>query len=317
MHQSIADINLLGLEFLGMSMSDIAMYSLIVIMATMGLTLTPADFEKVYQAPKAVALGLTGQLIVLPAFAFLIVIILSPPPAVAIGLIILACCPGGATSNFFSFLARGDVALSIALTAISGFIVVFSIPIFVNVAISMFGENDPSVRLPVVQSTVQIFMLVVAPVLAGMSVRRYFPKLALSIERYATKVSFAAVLFTMAVMLYAIWPILPSMLGEAGAPVLLLNATMMALGFGAARLLQTGERQSRSICIEIGVQNYVLSLVIAIALLKNPEFAVAPAVYLFTMYLSVFSFIAYCRFVRDKTPIGTGQNGQATKIEQI
>ncbi|MEM6625520.1 MAG: bile acid:sodium symporter family protein [Pseudomonadota bacterium] len=315
MPQSIADINLLGLQFLGMNVADIGTYALVFIMATMGLTLTPADFKKVYEAPKAVAIGLVGQLILLPAFAFLIVISLSPPPAVAIGLIILACCPGGATSNFFSFLARGDVALSIALTAVSGFVVVFSIPILINAAISMFAESGETVRLPIVQSMAQIFMLVVAPVLTGMSVRRYFPKLALSIERYATKLSFAAVLFTMVVMLHAIWPILPSMLIDAGAPVLMLNTSMMALGFGAALLLQTGERQSRSICVEIGVQNYILSTVIAIALLKRPEFAVAPVVYLFTMYLTVFSFIAYCRFVRDRAPMGSAQNSQTAEVE--
>jgi len=300
MAQSISDINLLGLEFLGLNISDIGTYALIVIMATMGLTLTVADFRKVYEAPKAVFIGLVGQLVFLPVLAFLLVMMLSPPASVAIGLIILACCPGGATSNFFSYLARGDVALSIALTAISGLVVVFTIPLLVNLALVTFLDAGQTIRLPIIKSMAQIFMLVVAPVAVGMAIKNRFPKLSVAIEPYATKISFAVVLGTMAIILSAVWSLIPSMIMTAGLPVILLNVLMMTAGFAAALTFKTGERQSRSISVEIGVQNYVLSIVIALALLKQPEFAIAPIIYLFTMYITVFSFIAYCRFVRDK-----------------
>jgi len=300
MIQSLADVNLLSLRFLGLNVSDIGVGALILIMVTMGLTLAPKDFRKIYDDPKGVVIGLAGQLVMLPLLAFLIVWALSPPPAVAIGLIILACCPGGATSNFFSFLARGDVALSVVLTAASGLAVVFTLPILVNLGIAMFSEPEQTVRLPIIKSMTQIFLLVVAPVGVGMAIKRGFPQHAVKIEPYATKISFAAVLGTMAIILASVWPLIPSMVLTAGLPVLILNVSMMAIGFGAALMLKTGERQSRAISVEIGVQNYILSVVIAVALLKRPEFAVAPIIYLFTMYITVFSFIAYCRLVRDK-----------------
>ena len=302
MVESLVDLNLLDLRFLGLNVAEIGKGALVIIMVTMGLTLTLKDFLKIYDDPRGVVVGLTGQLVVLPVFAFLTVWFLSVPPVVAISLIILACCPGGATSNFFSFLARGDVALSIVLTTISGLIVVFTIPILVNLALEIFNTTGKTIRLPVIKSMLRIFMLVIAPVAIGMAFRSRFPKWAVIIEPYATKISFAAVLSTMAVLLAAVWPLIPRILVDAGLSVVLLNVSMMAVGFVAALALKAGERQSRTICIEIGVQNYLLSVIIAVDLLRQPEFAIAPVIYLFTMYVTVFSFIGYCRFLRDRNP---------------
>ena len=301
MDSSLNDINLLGLEFLGLNISDIGTAALIIIMLTMGLGLSIRDFKQIYRQPKGVAIGLAGQLLILPATAFAIALIFSPPAPVAVGLIILACCPSGATSNFFSFLAKGDVALSIVLTTLSGFIVVFTIPLLVNLGLELFMGEGQQIRLPVLQSMLRIFLLVVAPVCAGMLINKLFPRASQAAKPYATKISFAAVLSVMAILLYFVWPKIPSLITTAGIPVFSLNAIMMILGFAAALLLNTGESQSRTISIEIGVQNYVLSVVIAVGLLKQPDFAIVPVIYLFTMYITVFSFISYCRYIRDKS----------------
>jgi len=283
----------------GVDLSQVGSIALMLIMVTMGFTLTLADFKRLLLAPKPVIIGLIAQLVLLPAMAFALVTIFQPPLPIAIGVIILACCPSGATSNFFTHLAGGNVAISVSLTSISGIIVIFTIPLLVNLAIALLGEPGPKVFLPVVTSMMRIFMLILAPVIVGMAFRHWKPILAESIEPYATKVSFSVIILLMLAVLWHLKPILGDIIASAGLITLALNISMMALGFALALIFKLEERDARSICVEVGVQNYLLSVIIAIGLLQNPSFAVVPIVYLFTMYLTVFSFIAYCRYVRD------------------
>lgn len=269
-------------------------------MVTMGLTLRVEDFRDVAARPRDVTAGLGGQIVLLPLVAFAIVLALRPPPAIAIGLVILACCPGGATSNFFSFLARGDLALSVVLTTLSGCIVIFTLPPIVNLALDWFAGESQAVRLPVLRTMARIFMLVVLPTIAGMLVRRYYARLAARIEPAATRLSFAAILLTMVALFDYVSEQFVSLVALAWKEVVLLNVVMMAAGFAGGRAIGVGERARRSIAVEIGVQNYLLSVVIAIALLGKPEYTVVPIVYLFWMYVSVFCFIGYCRYWRDR-----------------
>jgi len=254
----------------GVDLSQVGSIALMLIMVTMGFTLKLADFKRLLLAPKPVIIGLIAQLVLLPAMAFALVTIFQPPLPIAIGVIILACCP-----------------------------VIFTIPLLVNLAIALFGEPGPKVFLPVVTSMMRIFMLILAPVIVGMAFRHWKPILAESIEPYATKVSFSVIILLMLAVLWHLKPILGDIIASAGLITLALNISMMALGFALALIFKLEERDARSICVEVGVQNYLLSVIIAIGLLQNPSFAVVPIVYLFTMYLTVFSFIAYCRYVRD------------------
>jgi len=293
-------LNVSQISLWGIDLSQVGSIALMLIMVTMGFTLQLADFKRVFLAPKPIVIGLVAQLVFLPVAAFMLVIVFEPPLPITIGIIILACCPSGATSNFFSYLAGGNVAISISLTSISGVIVIFTIPLLVNLAIELFGEPGPKVLMPVLPSMLRIFMLILAPVIVGMLFRQWQPKLAKSIEPYATKISFTVIVLLMLAVLIHLKPILGDIIASAGLITLALNVGMMTIGFVLALAFKLEERDARSICVEVGVQNYILSVIIAIGLLKNPSFAVVPIVYLFTMYLTVFSFIAYCRYYRDR-----------------
>lgn len=289
-------INLLNLTLGGYNVSDIATGALILMMATMGLTLKLSDFYRIVTQPLPVITGLLIQLLALPAIAFLIIAIFDPAFPIAIGMIILACCPSAATSNFFTHIAKGDTALSVSLTAVSGIVVVFTTPLFINLGFMNLTGEGQTIYLPLLPSMIQIAKLIILPVAAGMIFRHFSSSLAQTIEPYATKLSFASILFVMCILFAEVYPSLSIILELALAPVLTLNIVMMVLGITMAKLLKLNTQQARSICIEIGIQNYVLAVVIAIAILKQPEFAIAAIVYLFSMYVCVFAFISYCRF---------------------
>ncbi|PKG37145.1 bile acid:sodium symporter family protein [Psychromonas sp. Urea-02u-13] len=289
-------INLLNLTLGGYNVSDIATGALILMMATMGLTLKLSDFSRVVTQPLPVITGLLIQLLALPAVAFLLIAIYDPAFPIAIGMIILACCPSAATSNFFTHIAKGDTALSVSLTAMSGLIVVFTTPLLINLGFMNLTGEGQTIYLPLLPSMLQIFNLIILPVTVGMGVRHFYASFAQTIEPYATKLSFISILFVMCILFAEVYPSLSIIIELALVPVLTLNIVMMLLGITIAKLLKLNRQQARSICIEIGIQNYVLAVVIAIAILKKPEFAIAAIVYLFSMYACVFTFLAYCRF---------------------
>ena len=288
----------------GIDLSQIGTVALILIMVTMGFTLKADDFKRILQQPFAVVIGLIAQLILLPFVAFCLVAIFQPSLPIAMGIIILSCCPSGATSNFFSYLARGNVAISISLTAVSGVIVIFTIPLLVNLATSLFAETaQQQIYLPVLPSMLRIFSLIVLPVIIGMAIRYRYPRLAVAIEPYATKLSFFILVLVMIAVLFHLQSALVTILVSAGVITLTLNLIMMIVGFWGALMFKLSECDARAVCIEVGVQNYLLSVVITIGLMQQPAYAVVPVIYLFVMYITVFSFIAYCRFYRDKRPM--------------
>jgi BASS family bile acid:Na+ symporter len=298
----LAGLDVLGLTFLGLSMADISTWALVIIMLTMGLELNVASFAEIRRKPLPIVVGLACQLLLGPAVAFALAFIFQPPLAVAVGLVLLAACPSAATSAFFTYLAKGEVAISITLTAISGPIVTFTLPVLVNLALRTFGGEGQAIRLPVLESMIEIFTLIVIPVAAGMGLRALAPKIATRVGRVASKLCFVVVLGIMAVLMSYLWDRIPALLAAAGVVTLLLNVLMMAGGFLAAKAMKTTEAQSRAISIEIGIHNFILAVVICLAILRRPDFAVVPITYLFVMYMTVFLFIAYCRFVRDRRP---------------
>jgi len=290
------EIQLFEISAFGVNISTIGTTALIVIMLTMGLKLEIRHFGRILGAPIDVFVGLLCQVLLLPIGAFALIWLFQPPTPVAIGLIILSCCPGGATSNFFSFLARGDIALSIVLTAISGIMVVFTAPLIIALGLDVFTGQGEEIVLPVGPTMLRIFALVVLPTMIGMALRGFNPVVSAQVEPWATRVSFAFILFTMVVLFLNISEHFLSFLAISWQVTVTLNVVMMALGYFLARTLRIQEQQRRTICIEVGVQNYLLSVVIAVALLQQPEFAIVPIVYLFTMYVSVFTFIGWARW---------------------
>lgn len=152
------------------------------IMIGMGLSLTLDDFKRIVRYPKAVVIGLICQLIVLPIVGFLLISYFEVTGAMAVGVMIIAACPGGATSNLISHLAKGDTALSISLTAVTSLITVITIPLIVNYSIVHFGEEG-SVLLPLGRTIAQIFVITLIPVSVGMMIHRKRPHFALRADR--------------------------------------------------------------------------------------------------------------------------------------
>ncbi|MEM7550948.1 MAG: bile acid:sodium symporter family protein [Bacteroidota bacterium] len=258
--------------------------SLIIIMFGMGLTLTLDDFKRVIVNPKAVLIGLVNQMIFLPAIGFLIIFIFPVSEAVAIGLILLAACPGGATSNLIAHLARGDTALSVSLTAVSSAITVITIPIIVNLGFVFVQGSGTAFQLDVIQTIGQVFIIVLIPISIGMLIRRFKTKFADKMDR-PVKVA-SGVVFVLVVIGLLIKEsnnIVPYF-QQAGWLTVILNIATMVTGYASASLFRLNKAQRISISIESGIQNGTLAISIATVLLQNSTYAIAPAVYGLVMF---------------------------------
>lgn len=259
--------------------------ALVFIMLGMGLSLTINDFKNIIVYPKAIALGLTNQLILLPIFGFALLQIFGLTGALAVGVMILAACPGGATSNLITHLSRGDIALSISLTAVSSFVTIVTIPLIVNFAIQYFGEEG-SITLPVLETIIQIMGVTVVPVSIGMFLKNKFPKLALSADK---PVRIASAVIFVAVLLAAILKEKDSILGFfilSGPIMLSLNLLTLLVGFFLASILLLPKKQRLTISIESGIQNGTLGIMIAATLLKNSEMTIPIAIYSLIMFMT-------------------------------
>jgi BASS family bile acid:Na+ symporter len=260
--------------------------SLIIIMFGMGLSLTIDDFKRVVRYPKAMFIGLVNQLILLPAIGFALIFLFPVEPDIAIGLILLAACPGGPTSNLITHLAKGDTALSVSLTAVSSVITVFTIPLVVNLGLlAVLGQGSPF-QLEVLQTIGQVFVIVIIPVSLGMLIKAKKSAFADRMDRpvrLASGVVF--VLVILGILLKEKANIIPYF-EQAGLLALSLNVATMALGFLMAALFGLSREQEVSISIESGIQNGTLAISIATVLLENSAFAIAPAIYGLIMFFT-------------------------------
>lgn len=287
----IENINVLAFDILGIPVGDFSKVSLVIIMLSMGLTLTISNFSYVFKSPKNILVGIIGQLVLLPLVAFCLCQIFSLSASVAVGVMLIACCPGAATSNFMTYLAKGELALSITLTALTGVITIFTIPLILSAALSFFGLSNQGVTLPILSTIWNIFMLTGLPVIFGMLVRAFTPNLAQRLEKFLTPLSFAALLTVMLMTFKEVWPIVDILVREALLPVFFLNLSMVLIALGFGKLMQFSSKISNTIAIEIGFQNYVLAIVIAIGMLKSPELSIPAVVYLFSMYLTAIPIV--------------------------
>ncbi|MCR9015656.1 bile acid:sodium symporter family protein [Aquiflexum gelatinilyticum] len=255
------------------------------IMLGMGLSLTVKDFKNIFVYPKAMILGLTNQLILLPIFGYALIQLFGLTGALAVGVMILAACPGGATSNLISHLSKGDTALSISLTAVSSLVTIVSIPLIVNFAISHFGEEG-SIALPVMETIIQIAGVTVVPVSIGMFLHKKFPKLSHKADR---PVRIASAVFFALILIAAILKEKENLVDffiQSGPITLMLNLLTLTVGFFLARVFLLSKRQSITIAIESGIQNGTLGIMIAATLLKNSEMTIPIAIYSLIMFMT-------------------------------
>jgi len=260
--------------------------SLIIIMLGMGLSLVIDDFKRIIVYPKAILVGLTNQLIILPIIGFTIAVIFPLQPEIAIGIMILAACPGGPTSNLITNLAKGDIALSVTLTAISSFITILTIPFIVNFAITYFANEGQIIKLDVVATIAQIFVITVIPVSIGMIIRRYKEKFALKMAEPVRKASGIVIALVIIGIVIKERDNFVSYFQQAGIVALVLNIATMAVGYYSSKLFKITNKQAVSISIESGIQNGTLAISIAVILLGNTAYAIAPAIYSLLMFFT-------------------------------
>jgi BASS family bile acid:Na+ symporter len=257
---------------------------LAMIMLGMGMSLSLSDFSRVARYPKATFVGLTGQLLLLPILGFLLVVAFEPAPEMAVGLLVLAFCPGGATSNILSYLARADTALSVTLTAISSFITPLTVPFLVNAALSHFMGQESAVQLPIGSTLFQILMITVVPISLGIVINHYAPHWCRRAEGPVKVLGMGFLVMLTAGISWNERNNLPTLLADAGLLTASLCASSYVLAFIASTLTKLPYRQKASVCIEVGMQNANLAMVITTSILQNTQMAVAPAVYALMMF---------------------------------
>jgi len=260
--------------------------SLFIVMLGMGLSLILADFKRVVLYPKAIVIGLINQLVLLPLIGFGLAYFLKLPPEIAIGIMILAACPGGPTSNLISHLAKADLALSVTLTALSSIITIFTIPFWVRFALDYFGVAGNEIQLDILDTILKIMVIVLVPVAIGMLLRRFLPSFADRMAkpvRIGSGVVLGLIIVGLVVKERAHFV---SYFQQAGLAALLLNVLTMLAGFYSAKLFKLGKPQAQSISIESGIQNGTLAITIAVTMLNSTSMAIAPAVYSLIMFFT-------------------------------
>jgi BASS family bile acid:Na+ symporter len=263
--------------------------TLAIIMFSMGLTLTVPDFLRLVQRPRAVVVGVIMQIVVLPIVTFLLVSIIPMRPEIAVGFMLIAACPGGTSSTMLTHIGRGDLAVSIAISACTSLATIFTLPLIVGWSLTHFmGARAP--ELPLGSTIATVFAILVGPTVTGMAVAQYsrsFAEWAEPKTRTLAMVVFAVILVSAIVAKRGIFA---HYIAVAGPVAFALNFIMMCLAFGAASWFATGPRERTAITLECGVQNSALAIVIAVTMLNSLEISVPAAMYAVIMLFMGFGF---------------------------
>lgn len=269
--------------------------ALIIIMAGMGMTLSPRDFRNIGERPGGFAWGAAAQLFVLPLLSIPLAILLKLPPEIAVGLVIIAACPGGTTSNFIAYLARGNLALSIALTVVASLAVIVTLPLFVNLALGIFADTDAQVRLPVLQTVAMLVIIILLPVSFGMLVRVKAPGFAARFERMVGLFGGIVLLAMIIAICIKVADQLLAIITSAGIGVMALSVLGIGIALLGARLFRLPADQAITIAVELGLKNATLGLLVSVTLLQSPTMAAPSALYGVTMYAFGALLVAYGR----------------------
>ncbi|MHA1177194.1 bile acid:sodium symporter family protein [Psychrobacter faecalis] len=259
---------------------------LFLIMMGMGLTLVTNDFKRVLKYPKAVGIGLTNQLILLPIIGFVLANIMPLRPEYAVGVMLLVLCPGGTTSNLFTYLAKGDVALSVTMTAIASVITVFTIPIVLSFSLIYFMGSGSAFELPVLKTVLTLVLLTIVPISIGMLIKRYAPAVADRSQIYVSRFGVLFLTFLVLFLGYVQRDIIVDAFIATGPVSIILNLSTMALGYYSSKWFGLNLAQRTSVTLEVGLQNSTLSIFMALTLLSNYDMSMMPAIYTLVMFLT-------------------------------
>lgn len=265
--------------------------TLATIMLAMGLSLTVADFKRVFHHPKATIIGLALQLLLLPCSAILLAYALNLPPLASAGLFLVSLCPGGATSNLFSYLAKGDVALSITLTAITSVIIPVSLPIAFVTYMSFIGETQTSFSMPIGLMIKKLAMVTLLPVLIGMILRHFFTSQIQAVEKRVRILAASAMVIVVVLLIIANSGVVKQMATYSGLSAMLLCIITLFIAYFVGQKVLRDKAQVHTITIEVGVQNAGTAMMVALTLLNQPALAVIPLMYGLLMNIPAFTYV--------------------------
>ena len=265
--------------------------ALAVIMLSLGLTLTVADFRRVLLHPRAVLVALGCQMLVLPLVCLLIAILFQLPAELAVGMMLLSATPGGVTANLFSHLSNGDVALNISLTAINSLLALFTLPLVLTLSLGYFMAAGQVIPPPFAK-IVEVFSVVIVPVVIGMVLRARYPGFAAWLERPMRLLSALFLVMIAVLVITREWSTLLEYFPVLGAAVLAFNLCSLGLGYGAALLARLEQRQAVAIGMEIGIHNATLAMAIALSphVLNSPTMAIPGSLYGVLMLFTAAGF---------------------------
>ena len=276
----------------------IVMPILIVLMFLLGIDLSKEAFANVARQPKAVLLGLVGQIILLPLIAFAVAWVLELPPVYFMGLVLVACCPGGSSSNVFSMLAKGDVALSVTLTAFSSVITLFTLPVIMAFVTDFVSStNGCDIHLPIGKLLVQNIVLLFVPLLAGSLFRKIKPNAATKVARVLGKLAFPALMVLATVFFLQYRREIADNFAVLGLSAALLILFAMLCSGGLSRLSSSGVAVRRTIVIEVGMQNAAQAIAIASSpfIFNSGEMALPAIMYALLMNVILLTYVYLIR----------------------
>ena len=265
------------------------------IMFTLGLGLSISDFSNVFKKPKNFLIGLISQLIFLPIVGLILVIIWPLPVEIAIGVMLIAAAPGGVTSNILTFFARGDVALSVSLTAVMSLLSAVSVPIVLAISIGLIGDSSLPESIFLTGIAMSMFLIVTLPVLLGMGVRSFLNSLTLKIEKSARFISTLLFVLVLLGAILAERENVVSYFAQTGLVVLALNILMMIIAFYWSGFFGTGISQKKAIAIECGLQNGTLAIFVGTSVFGGGLYIIPAATYSLVMYLTSLIFIYFIK----------------------
>ena len=265
------------------------------IMFTLGLGLSIADFSNVFKKPKNFLIGLISQLIFLPIVGLILVIVWPLPIEIAIGVMLIAAAPGGVTSNILTFFARGDVALSVSLTAVMSLLSAVSVPIVLAISIGLIGDSSLPESISLTGIALSMFLIVTLPVLLGMGVRSFLNSLTLKIEKSARFISTLLFVLVLLGAILAERENVVSYFAQTGLVVLALNILMMIIAFYWSGFFGTGISQKKAIAIECGLQNGTLAIFVGTSVFGGGLYIIPAATYSLVMYLTSLIFIFFIK----------------------
>lgn len=260
-------------------------------MFTLGLGLGVSDFARVITRPRDILIGLSLQIGLLPVVGLVLIAVWPLSPEIAIGVMLIAVAPGGVTSNYLTALARGDIALSVSMTAVTSILSVITIPLILSYVISDGLPEGASFT----KTALSIFLIVTLPVMLGMAFRKFAHTVVQKMERSAHLISTALLVLVLVGAVVQQRDNVVSYFAEAGAVTLALNVIMMVLAYSIARTLGTGPKQQISMCMECGLQNGTLAIAIGVMLFGGGAYLIPAATYSLIMFATSLGFLAVAR----------------------